>query len=151
MERGLVVADQMDEHRDLLREAGDHADGTDADLILLSVLTEAEYEADADVLASIGSVENVSYDNRAVLNAAANGLQDVAREVLPGGIAVETVAKATNEDGIAATVVETATEHDCDHIFILGRRRSPTGKALFGDVAQRVVLDFDGYVTLKTD
>lgn len=150
MERGLVVAERTDAHRDLLREAGEHANGANAELVVLRVMTEAEYEADAETLASIGSVENVSYDSRAVLDAAANDLQEMARDVLPETIAVETVAKATDEDDIATAVLDTAADHDCDHVFVLGRHRSPAGKALFGDVAQRIVLDFDGYVTLHT-
>ncbi|WP_049899447.1 universal stress protein [Halococcus agarilyticus] len=149
MERGLVVAERTDAHRDLLREAGEHASGADAELVLLRVMTEAEYEADAETLASIGSVENVSYDSRAVLDAAANDLREMGREVLPTGIDVETVARATDEDDIDTAVLDTAADRDCDHVFVLGRRRSPAGKALFGDVAQRIVLDFDGYVTLS--
>ncbi|EMA52597.1 MULTISPECIES: universal stress protein [Halococcus] len=150
MERGLVVAERTDEHRALLREAGEHANGANAELVLLRLMTEAEYETDAETLASIGSVENVSYDSRAVLDAAANDLQEMARDVLPENVGVDIVAKATDEDDIATAVLDTVADHDCDHVFVLGRHRSPAGKALFGDVAQRIVLDFDGYVTLNT-
>ena len=48
-------------------------------------------------------------------------------------------------------ILELAHERDCDHIFISGRKRSPTGKALFGDLAQSVLLKFDGTVTIRTD
>jgi len=35
-------------------------------------------------------------------------------------------------------------------VFVRGRRRSPTGKAVFGDTAQAVILNFDGFVTVAT-
>jgi hypothetical protein len=35
-------------------------------------------------------------------------------------------------------------------VFLAGRKRSPTGKALFGDQTQAVILDFDGAVTVIT-
>lgn len=48
-------------------------------------------------------------------------------------------------------VVETAERNGCDHVFVTGVQRSPTGKALFGDFAQSVILNFDGYTTILTD
>ncbi|MFC6724399.1 universal stress protein, partial [Halobium palmae] len=45
-------------------------------------------------------------------------------------------------------IFEVAAERDCDHLFLSGRRRSPTGKALFGDRTQRALLNFDGPVTV---
>ncbi|ELZ06028.1 universal stress protein [Natrialba asiatica] len=44
-------------------------------------------------------------------------------------------------------LVVVAAEYDCKHVFIAGDKRSPTGKALFGDEAQSVLLHFDGPVT----
>lgn len=151
MDCGLVVFDQSSDYHDLLHEAGEHAVGANADLVVLRLLTGPEYEADTEVLDSIGEIENVNYDSRAVLDAAVASLEETVHEVLPAEIAIDTIAKAAEEENIASAVVETARNHHCDHVYLLGRQRSPTGKALFGDIAQRVVLNFDGYVTLKTD
>ena len=41
----------------------------------------------------------------------------------------------------AAEIVERANELDVDCICVAGRKRSPTGKALFGSVSQNVILD----------
>lgn len=43
----------------------------------------------------------------------------------------------------APTIVEAARENDVDAIVIAGRKRTPAGKALFGSVTQRVVLESD--------
>ena len=48
----------------------------------------------------------------------------------------------------AEEIVDRADEMDVDSICVAGRKRSPTGKALFGDLTQEVLLTFDGPVTV---
>jgi nucleotide-binding universal stress UspA family protein len=48
-------------------------------------------------------------------------------------------------------VLAEARHRGCDHVFVTGRKRSPAGKAIFGDVAQRIVLEFDGAVTVLAE
>lgn len=43
----------------------------------------------------------------------------------------------------AEEIVERADEMDVDSICVAGRKRSPTGKALFGSVSQTVIIDSD--------
>lgn len=43
----------------------------------------------------------------------------------------------------AAALLDTAAEVDADVIVVAGRKRSPTGKALFGSTTQAVILDAD--------
>ncbi|QLG29021.1 universal stress protein [Halorarum halophilum] len=150
MQRGLVVVDKTDAHRGLIREAAEHAVGADAELVLFTTMTREEFESNAETLETIGSVENVSYDSDTALDAAANDVREFAADLLPAGVDVDVVARATDDDERADAVLDLASERDCDHVFVLGRRRSPTGKALFGDIAQRIALNFDGYVTLAT-
>lgn len=38
-------------------------------------------------------------------------------------------------------IVDLAAEHDADLVFVGGRKRSPTGKAVFGSTAQTVMLN----------
>jgi nucleotide-binding universal stress UspA family protein len=40
-------------------------------------------------------------------------------------------------------ILQVADEHDADTIYIGGRKRSPAGKALFGSVAQSLILSAD--------
>lgn len=149
MDRGLVVFEDSSVHRGLLREAAEHAAGANAPLLLLVLVDETELEEDVETLSSIGRVEQSHYDADTVLSAVAEDLADSARAVLDD-FDVTFDSKATSSDSEATAVISTATEHDCDHVFLLGRRRSPTRKAVFGDLAQQVVLNFDGYVTLAT-
>ena len=151
MDRGLVIVDDTGTHRDLLREAGEYAAAAGADLLLLTFRTEESMEADREVLDRVGEVENVTYDADAVTRAAANEVTEIADEVLEGLDVEFDVAVAVADEGERADrVLDAARERDCDHAFVVGRSRSPTGKAIFGDFAQRIVLNFDGYVTTTT-
>lgn len=51
----------------------------------------------------------------------------------------------------AESVVDYVDQHDVDHVFIGGRRRSPTGKALLGSVSQQILLQLDIPCTLLFD
>lgn len=153
MEHGLVVVDETDAHRDLLREAASNAAGTDAKLLLLTLVDEAEYEHEVDTLESIGDVENVSYSEGTILEAAEQNLDDLAESVIGDDFDVQwdTLAGVVEDGERSRAVVRTGAENDCDHAYIIGQHRSPTGKAVFGDFAQRVILNFDGYVTVATE
>lgn len=143
--------ERSDAHQELLEEAAEHASGADANLVLLTLITKDQFDADAETLASIGSIEDVSYDSDTVLDATANDIQEFADETVSDDVEFEAIARAVDDDERADAVLNVAGARDCDHVFVLGRRRSPTGKALFGDVAQQVALNFDGYVTLATN
>jgi nucleotide-binding universal stress UspA family protein len=148
MQRGLVLVEESDDHRDLLREAMEHAVGADADLVLLTTVSGDALEAGAQALESIGRHEGTSYDADTVLDGAVADVRSYFDDVVVESVDVTVVARATDDP--AGAVLEVAADRGCDHVFAFGDRRSPTGKALFGDVAQQVALNFDGYVTLAT-
>ena len=151
MNQGIVVVEDTASHRELLREAGEYAAATDAGLLLLAFLDEESYEADLETLEAVGRIENASYDSDAIIDAAVSDTRELAEDVLEGlDVEFGVVVTVAEEDERADRVIDAGDEHDCDHAFIVGRSRSPTGKALFGDFAQRVILNFDGYVTTAT-
>ncbi|MFC7076943.1 MULTISPECIES: universal stress protein [Haloarcula] len=64
-----------------------------------------------------------------------------ARETLEADGLDVSLASATGTP--ADGILDTADDRDADLIVVAGRKRTPTGKVLFGSVTQRVVLDTD--------
>jgi nucleotide-binding universal stress UspA family protein len=152
MERPLVVTNQSDVVVDLIQEAGDLAAAVDAPLRVLTVVTESEYENDAEVLGEIECIEQSNYNLEP--GAYAEKIAETAISDLLSERTLETEAIGRYvEDGgdRADAILEVAEANDCDHIFLMGSRRSPAGKALFGDTAQSVILNFDGYVVTMAE
>jgi nucleotide-binding universal stress UspA family protein len=150
MDRALVVVNDTEKHRTLLREAGELAAGVGAELVVLTTLTQSEYEEDTATKESIAQVEGTGTGDDPLEGARNFALRMAEEELSGAGVSVQAVARLIEDDEHADAVLETAADEECDHVFIAGRRRSPTGKALFGDAAQRVILNFDGPVTVRT-
>lgn len=148
MDRALVVVSASDTSKRLVREAGELAAGVDAELVLLRVIPEEEYESRRDAVENIADIDN-TYTLDQATEEARQSAADIARDVL-GDIDVtyESLGTIGRE---TARILDSAEENDCDHIFVIGRKRTPTGKAIFGDIAQSVILNFDGPVTVMLD
>ncbi|MFC7233685.1 universal stress protein [Saliphagus sp. GCM10025308] len=74
-----------------------------------------------------------------------------ALETVEGEIDFTVVPKIVDANTEATAILDAAEEHGCDHIFLVGRKRSRTGKALFGSLAQTIMLTFDGQVTVELE
>lgn len=148
MDRVLVVLDPEEPSRQLLREAADCTNGTDADLVLLSFISEEGFREDQETLQRIASAEHTSFKSETPLEAARGFATEMATSVLEANTEFETIGAIAEDSERADRIIEIAEKNDCDHIFLSGRRRSPTGKALFGDRTQSVLLTFDGFVTV---
>jgi nucleotide-binding universal stress UspA family protein len=146
MERALAVVEAKEATKDLVAEAGKLATGVDAELLLLHVTTEDEFQERRSTLENVAGLDSeYNVDN------ARSGAERFARKV---GIEVleddsEFTAMGRIGDPQEA-ILNTANQEDVDHIFIHGKQRSPTGKAVFGDTAQAIILNFDGPVTVTT-
>ncbi len=148
MQRALVVVEDTGAHRTLLREAGELAAGAGADLVLLLLEGEDEISESREQFAE---TEGVTYSDEEVLEAGTELVEDIAEDVLADLDVGYEPATAMVERGARATeIIDATAEHDCDHVFIVGQKRSPTGKAIFGDMAQAVILNFAGPVTIRT-
>ncbi|MEF8773184.1 MAG: universal stress protein [Halobacteriales archaeon] len=147
MDRALAVVEADEATKDLVREAGELAGGVGAELVLVHVTGEDEYEERRSDLESITELD-VSYGIEKAKDGAAQFASDIGREVLSD---VDVEWDAIGRVGMKGdTVLSTAESLDCDHVFIAGEKRSPAGKAVFGDVTQEVILEFDGAVTVVT-
>ncbi|GAD51754.1 hypothetical protein MBEHAL_0514 [Halarchaeum acidiphilum MH1-52-1] len=124
-----------DETADRLLEAAMRAAGpADATVVLTYVLTGEEF---------LDAAERLGHPNAG---------RDDADEVLADHEDVERLGATLDEAGIeyvvdgavgtvAEEVVAAAGERDADQVFVSGRPRSPTGKAVFGSTAQDIILD----------
>lgn len=154
MQPKLVVVDDTESTERLLREAGRVAAATETPLVLLSWITEDEIERNAATLQAMSDAVHASFDANSARDVATRFAREAADAAFAhAGVTVEydVVTVVSEEDELADGVLRVASERDCDHVYIVGRRRSPTGKALFGDTAQRVLLNFDGPVTVITE
>lgn len=142
MNRALVVVEPTDSGRELLKHAGEIAAGTDTELVLVHVIDEDEYEGGLQrkaqtSMSDIDSVEEVTEKAESVA-------RKLGEELLPAGVTY--TAEGLFGD-LPDDLLNRADELECNHVFITGDRRSPAGKALFGDTTQAVLLNFDGPVT----
>lgn len=152
VQRPLVVTGPTDGAIDVIREAGELASRLDVPLQVLTVITQEEYENEISILLNIDGVGPVSgnyspdeYAESIAKQATSDLLSDLDLDS-------ETIGVGVGKDSDKAdAILETAERNDSDYVFIAGQKRSPTGKAVFGDTAQRVILNYDGAVVVKTD
>ena len=148
MRKALVVADADEAVDRITREAGELAAGVDASLVLLHVTSEDDYEENRKAMSDITGMEGGTYDISQASEGAREFAQDLGEQVLRN---IDVEYEAVGAVGKKyEKILQTAEDYGCDHIFIVGRNRSPSGKAIFGDIAQRVILNFDDPVTVLT-
>lgn len=148
MEQLLAVVEPTDAATELVTEVGEIAEAVGADVLLIHVTTTVEYstrrKAREEPLSS-----SETYTKEEAKDGATEIARDIGNELLSE---FDVEYKAAGYLGERAEkILEVADQYDCDHIFLTGRQRSPTGKALFGDATQKVLLNFDGLVTVTTD
>lgn len=148
MRKALVVAEPVDGIDRLTREAGELAAGVDASLVLLHVTSEADYEEDRRAMQDVAGIETGAYDINQASEGAREFAQDLGEQLLRNiDVEYEAVGAVGDE---YEQIMQAMRDHDCDHVFIAGRKRSPSGKAIFGDTAQRVILNAEHPVTVLT-
>ncbi|ADB63453.1 hypothetical protein Htur_4670 (plasmid) [Haloterrigena turkmenica DSM 5511] len=152
MRRGLVLAEDTEKGRKLLAEAAATARGSDCGLIVLSIIHPESFAANVETLEAMGDVEDTHYDEHSVLDAERNAVQSVVNDAIDGdNIEITYRVSVASDSEYVETVLQTAQETDCDHLFTCGTQRTPTGKAIFGDRTQQLLLEFSGPVTVDLD
>ena len=146
MERALVVVEPKEATKELVSEAGALSAGVGAELLLLCVTTEEEFQNRKS------SLENIAgFDAEYGIDNAQKGAEQFAhkigKEMLDDDVEFSSLGRIGDPQ---RTILRTADEFDVDHLFIHGKQRSPTGKAVFGNLAQAIILEFDGPVTVTT-
>lgn len=144
MERVLVVQTGDEPDQKLLRTAKDHVTGTEKEILFCRIVDEKQFQnnlqrqaaSDRDV-ESIDEMEEI----------ATSEADEIATDAFGDDISYTTLGVVGT---IPDDILRIADEKNCGHVFVSGKKRSPTGKAVFGDVAQSIILQFDGPVTVTT-
>ncbi|MFC7059658.1 universal stress protein [Halovenus salina] len=145
MERALAVVEPKEATKELVAEAGELANAVGAELLLLHVTTEEEFQNRRSTIENVAGLD-AGYNVESARSGAEQFAEKIGMEVLDD---VEFTAMGRIGDP-QDTIMTVADEENADHIFIHGKQRSPTGKAVFGDTAQAIILGFDGPVTVTT-
>ncbi|WP_049986350.1 universal stress protein [Halobellus rufus] len=144
MESIAVVVDSDSPSEQLLDAAKRHIAGTDLEVVVCRIVDRDEYQSEvrrkAESKERFDSIEAVEAEATAEAEAVASASFE--------GVAHTAVGRVGT---IPEDVLDIATEMNSTHVFVGGKKRSPAGKMLFGDDAQKLVLDFDGPVTIVTD
>ncbi|WP_135533851.1 MULTISPECIES: universal stress protein [Halostella] len=146
IETVLLAVGEKDEPRaERLADAAiDVAAPTGATVVLAHVFTDDEYDTVLDQLDFDPSGE-VTPDEVANRHATIRTIGDLLSSA---GVEFETRG-AVGSHG--ETIVDLAKDVSADRVVVGGRRRSPTGKAVFGSVAQEVMLSSPCPVTFVRD
>ena len=129
-----IGPDDRDRMTRLAEETVNVAEPTGATVVLVHVFAEDEFDDAAEKLEFDPTREDVDPDA-------------VARRYMTIHELVENFERADVDHETRGAVgrrgeqiIGVAEEVDADRIFVGGRSRSPTGKAIFGSVAQKVML-----------
>jgi len=142
LETVLLALGPNDDSRtdELIQAANDIAGPSGASIVIAHVFTPEEYEEATERLDFADAAD-------ADVDQVAQRLS-IVREVAKGLEAADIDYHITGRIGEhGARIVDIATEEGADHVIVGGRRRSPTGKAVFGSTAQHVLLESPAPVT----
>ena len=134
----LAAAGEKRDQTEVIGQAHDLATAYDDDLQVLHVMPGDEADSHLEELRSIDEFSDVSFtveESRA---------QDVARTMAETALGdgnlgnVEAVGRVGDP---ASTIVAEADAVGPRYLVVGGKKRSPTGKAIFGSVTQSVILN----------
>jgi nucleotide-binding universal stress UspA family protein len=141
----LIVLRNDEPDEELLAAANQHVVGTESSIVVCRFVDEAQYQSDVQQNARSGGEMD---DIESVENAAAETATSITESAFDESVSKTAIGTV---GPIPESVFDIIEEYDCNHIFLSGKKRSPVGKAVFGDVAQQILLEFDGPVTITTN
>lgn len=139
----LIVLTNNEPDTKLLAAAERYVTGTDTETILCRFIDRKEYQDDVKRQGTGKQVDSIDMKE----DEAKKEATDIGKQYF----GTDTPFTAVGLVGVMPdSIVRLADENSCEHIFVTGKTRSPSGKALFGDVAQSLILNFDGAITVTT-
>jgi nucleotide-binding universal stress UspA family protein len=134
----LAPIDVEQEYERVLTVGQQLADAYDDELVVLYVMSEDEYESERED--RLSRTEYSEYPMSQAEADAAKRVERIAGEVLGDDADVHSrgrIGEPTPE------ILSVAEEVGARYIVLGGRKRTPTGKALFGSITQSVLLNAD--------
>ncbi|AEH38676.1 universal stress protein [Halopiger xanaduensis] len=135
---GPSDSDRIDE---LTQQTIDVAEPTGATVVLAHVISASEYEDEVHNYQEAIDKMGIDLENRDLspeaLARETEPVSEISDRLEEAGVDVEIRAAVGDR---AEEIIALAEEVDADNLIVGGRKRSPTGKAVFGSTAQKVLL-----------
>lgn len=133
----LAAIDGSDQANRIVPLAHDLAAAYDAPLVVLHVIPTTDYDAHKESLEDIPEFRDFS------LNQEAASAKRFARRVVDETIESQAVpiTYAGRVGDVAEEILSEAENRNPAYLVVSGKRRSPTGKAVFGDATQKILLN----------
>lgn len=144
MPRSLVVVEPQTSVKRLLDVASDFARGSGSELLLFHATDEFETETVREQMREITGADR---NYRTGIEGARAFSRDLGESLLANDVDFAVEGAFGDKADRILTAIE---EFECNHVFLTADRRSPAGKAVFGDTAQEIILNADVPVTLIT-
>lgn len=136
----LAAIDENERSNQVIEIGYDLATRYDDTVVALHVIPTDDYEAHRESVQNIPGFRNFSLDQE--IDSAKNFAREFANEVLDEADMSRIVARGRVGD-VAEEILAEVQQVNPRYLIISGRRRSPTGKALFGNTAQKLLLKTD--------
>jgi len=142
----LAAIDENERSKKVVELAYDLATAYDDTLIALHVIPEEEYEKHRETMQEIAEFADFNLEQEQ--ESAERFAEKFVRETIDDIDRNQLEARGRVGD-VGEAILAEAEQVDPRYLVISGRRRSPTGKAIFGNTAQKILLNAECPVVSK--
>lgn len=142
----LAAIDENERSKQVATVGYDLATAYDDRLVALHVIPEEDYQEHREALRELPEFSDFSFSQE--IDSAERFAREFVRESVEG-VDMERVEPRGRVGDVSEEILSEVESTDPRFLVISGRRRSPAGKALFGNTAQRILLNADCPVVSK--